>query len=363
MRYKIYYEPMYAYECKAILTNIVSGMSIKDEMEESIKKRSESLRSSIEPLFTKSLELEEYVKDNVCFNLPGYEESGHDMAEFLFKKWENADDAPINAIYYYDLLLSTGMDNKAVMIFSVINDDFYDGVWGMKEIEENIPPPFVDDKTFFEEVYKSQLDQKGKLKAMKLYYDFDSYRAYAHVLFQHLEDLLKSKISEYAADIKIHMDFIEEHLLANNVLFLENQISIEPNDDVLYHVYPGVYCANNLTFSPSSALPQIIIGISIFALEELFNDVEFDTEKAIQFLKCLSDNTKLTILQLLKNESLYGSQLAGKLDCTSANVSQHMNTLVNLGVVHIKKENNRVYFYLNKDAINGYLEAAKGLFI
>jgi len=40
-----------------------------------------------------------------------------------------------------------------------------------------------------------------------------------------------------------------------------------------------------------------------------------------------------------------------------------MNTLVNLGVVHIKKENNRVYFYLNKDAINGYLEAAKGLFI
>ena len=362
MRYKIYYEPMYAYECKSILTNIVSGISIKDEMEESIKRRSESLRSSIEPLFEKSLELEKYVKDNVCFNLPDYEESGYEMAEFLFKKWENAYAAPIDAIYFYDLLLSAGMDNKAIMIFYVISGDFFDGVWGLKEIEENIPPPYIDDKTFFEVIYKSPLDQKGKLMAMKLYYEFDSYRAYAHALLQHSEEILKRKISEYAVDIKEHMDFIEEHLLVNNAVSLKNQISIGANDDVLYHIYPSLYLANSLMMSPVNALSQIVIGISFFSLEELYNSAEYDNEKAIQFLKCLSDNTKLTILQLLKNESLYGSQLAEKLDCTSANISQHMNTLVDQGVVYIKKENNRVYFYLNKDVIHEHLEAAKGLF-
>jgi len=362
MRYKIYYEPMYAYECKSILTNIVSGISIKDEMEDSIKRRSERLRSSIEGLFQKSLEIEKYMKENVCLNLPGYEEDGQEIAEFLFNKWENAHDTPADAIYFYDLLLSAGIDNKAVMIFDLITSDFFEGVWGLKEIEDNIPPPVIDDRTFFEVVYKSQLDQQGKLRAMKLYYDFDLYRTYFHALLQHSEELLMSKISEYAVDIKDHMVFVEEHLLANNALSLKNQISIDPSDDVLYHVYPGIYRANSLTFSPTSALPQIIIGISIFALEELYSDVESGNENAIQFLKCLSDKTKQTILQLLKDESLYGSQLAEVLDCTSANISQHMNTLVNLGVVYIKKENNRVYFYLNKEAIHGHLDVAKELF-
>lgn len=362
MNYKIYYEPMYVYECKAILTNIVSEKSIKDELEESIMKRGERVRSSAESLFQKSLEIEEYMKENVCFSLPGYAESGQALAEFLFKKWESAYSVAVEAIYFYDLFLAIGIDNKAITIFYMISGDFLEGEWGLKGIEAGTPPPDIDDSEFFGLVYNSQLDHKEKLRAMKLYYEFDSYRAYAHVLLQHSEELLRSKMDEYVGDIKVHMDLVEKQLLEDNAILLNNNIRIGESGEVLHHVYPGMYLANSTTISVSNFLPYIIIGISVLALEKLYDNVEFDNEDAIQFIKCLSDNTKLTILQLLKNDSLYGSQLAEKLGCTSANISQHMNTLVNLNVVYIKKENNRVYFYLNKDEIHRYLEVAKGLF-
>ena len=362
MKYKLYYEPMYVFECKGILSNIISGISIKDEMEDSIRNRGERARSSVEPLFQSSLEVEEYMKENMCLNLPGYEENGQELAEFLFKKWDHAYRSAVDVIYLYDLLLSIGIDNKAVVICDMISGDFLESVWGLKEIELGEFPPAIDDNTFFGLVYDSQLNQEGKLKVLKFYFDFDSYCDYARALLQYSEGFLKSKIGEYAADIKVHMDFVEEQLLVNNAISFKNQVSIGESDDNLYHIYPGLYRANSITMNNSNFFPYIIIGISVNSLDKLCDNVEFDNEKAIQFLKCLSDNTKLTILQLLKNESLYGSQLAEKLGCTSANISQHMNTLVNLDVVYIKKDNNRVYFYLNKDAVHGHLEVAKGLF-
>jgi len=362
MKYKIYYEPMYANECKALLAHIVNGTSIRDEMEESVKECGESMRSSIELLFKKSLALEEYIKKNICLNLPNYEENGHEMAEFLLKKWEHANATPIDAIYSYDLLLSTSVDNKAIMIINTIGLDSMEKIWSVKEIEEGILPPSIDDTQFFGLINNSDLEQGEKLSALKLYYDFASYHAYASALLQHTEELLKSKIHEYATDIKAHMDFIEEDVLTNDTIYL-NKDSISINDQLLYHIYPSIYRANSLILNAMGLFPPYIIaGISVFSLAKLYNNAESDQYKATQFLKCLSDNTKQTILQLLKKESLYGSQLAEKLNCSGANVSQHMNTLLNLDVVYIKKENNRVYFYLDKEVIHKHLDTAKEMF-
>jgi len=365
MKNKIHYEPVYDLECSFILESMINGTSIKDEMEESIEKRNaEAIRPSVEEIFKKPLALEKFFKDNVCLNLPGYEENGAEMAKFLFKKWERSDTAPINAIQGYNLALAAGIDNKAIVILYTIDEDYMEkNIWGLQEMEAGTPPPFIDDSSFFGLINNSHLEQEGKLRALQLFYDFDKYRTYAQALLQHAEGLLKAKVGEYTKDIRAHMDILERDWLANDAANIKSILGFEINDGLLYNIYPGIYQTNSirLTATPISE-PYIIMGMGVLALKEVYDNAETDNEKAAQFLKCLSDGTKQTILQLLKNESLYGGQLAEKLNCSSANISQHMSALSNLGVIRYKKENNRVYFELNKDVIHSYLETAKGLF-
>ena len=366
MEYKIHYEPLYIHECRSILNNIVNGTTFKDDMEEFIEKRGlQSKRSAVEELFQKSIKLEKYFKEKICLNLPGFEETGQEMAELLFKKFKDSEDEdviPFDAFRSYDSLLSSGIDNKAAIILyglDILED------WGFKEMEMGNPPPLISDSEFFGFINKSYLEQEAKLRVLNLYFEFSTYHTYAHALLQHAEELLKNKVHEYANEIEVHMDFVEKNLLLNNSIFSKNRLDVLPSDDQIYHVYPGLYCVNDQTLSwvPQSSSPaNVIIGMAVFQLEKLSDSVELDNAKTTQFLNCLSDSTKQTILQLLRNESLYGSQLAEKLNCTGANISQHMSTLSNLGVVHAKKENNRLYFYLNKDVIHKYLEDAKGLF-
>ena len=364
MQYKIYYEPMYANECRAVLYNIINNTSIREDIEEVIEERGESTRSSVEFLFQKSLALEEYVKENLCLSLSGYEEKGKEMAEFLLGKWENAEQTPFDAICGYDLLLGGGIDNKAVMIMYAIGLAFMEQVYSVKDIETAIIPPNLSDAEFFSLINQSHLNQEERLKALDLYYNFSSYRDYAHALLKHVEELIKNKIKDYTDEIVNHMNFVENQLLTKQgVLLDEPKVDISAEDGLEYHIYPSVHQAISLTMSTSSLFsPYVLIGMGIYSMKDLSDGTDVEKERAIQFLKCLGDSTKQSILQLLKKESLYGSQLAEKLNCTGANISQHMHGLAKLDVVSLRKENNRVYFYLNKEAIHKHLDVVKEIF-
>ena len=364
MQYKLHYEPMYNNECRAILIHVLNNTSIRKEMENVIRDRGESTRSLIEPLFEKSIELEEHVKKHLCLALPGYEDKGEELAEFLLTKWEKAEEAPLDAICYYELLLKAGVENKAVLIMYIIGLGFMEQVYSAKDIEMGVIPPTLSDGEFFSYINQSPLNQEDRLKAMDFYYNFSMYREYSHLLLKHTEELLKDKIKSYANKIRNHMNSIEQHILTKNGVLVDNpKVSISEQDELTYQIYPSIYQPNSLIMSGSSLFsPYVIIGISFYLLDELRDRAKLDEEKAIQFLKSLSDNTKQTILRLLKEESLYGSQLAEKLDCTGANVSQHMNNLLKLDVVSVRKENNRIYYCLNKEAIHKHLDVVREMF-
>ena len=355
MKYKIHHEPLYVYECKALLENIVNGKSIRDEMDEFIKKRgASSVREKIEPLFQKAIELEDYVKEHIKVTKE---------MEFMCKKWEGMENAPIDAVIYYDQLLTAGIDNKAAVFLFGIDDTLLGDEWGLKDLEAGTPLPAISDIKFFSLLINSHLGQNEKLQVMQLFYEFDKYRAFTHDLLNQTEKLIKNKLPAFEAAIKTHMSYVEENLLANNAVTLRNVIGISTNDNMQYDIYPGIYKAHSVSMDVTGFIPPYVtIGMSAVDLWQIYDSIDSAGDKATQFLKLLSDSTKQTILKLLKNEPLYGSQLAEKLNCSSANVSQHMNALLELEVVHVQKENNRVYFHLNKEAIRKHFDAAKELF-
>jgi DNA-binding transcriptional ArsR family regulator len=82
-------------------------------------------------------------------------------------------------------------------------------------------------------------------------------------------------------------------------------------------------------------------------------------EQVCNGLKLLSDPSKFEILRYIKEKKAYGQEIAAELGLTTATISHHMNALMLQGLINIEKVDNRVYYQVNKDAINKLLEEAK----
>ena len=76
-------------------------------------------------------------------------------------------------------------------------------------------------------------------------------------------------------------------------------------------------------------------------------------------LKLLSDPSKFEILCFIRNKKAYGQEIASELKLTTATISHHMNTLMKLGLINIEKSDNKVYYQMNKEAVNYLLEVTK----
>ena len=95
-------------------------------------------------------------------------------------------------------------------------------------------------------------------------------------------------------------------------------------------------------------------GINFDILFNLSNGV-YDNVKLVRKLKILSDKSKFEILQLLKEKSMFGQEIAQKLKLTTATVSHHMNSLICANFVYMERKNGKTYFNPNNDEIKIFL--------
>ena len=109
---------------------------------------------------------------------------------------------------------------------------------------------------------------------------------------------------------------------------------------------------------------HLIVGIYLFNIIDIIgNTPEYESQNLQEFLKCIADGTKLSILRLLKNKPMYGSQLAEELNLTGATISHHLSAMLSLEIIYMEKKANRVYCSLNKEKIEQYLEDTKLLLL
>jgi DNA-binding transcriptional ArsR family regulator len=80
-------------------------------------------------------------------------------------------------------------------------------------------------------------------------------------------------------------------------------------------------------------------------------------------LKLLSDPSKFEILRFIRNNKAYGQEIAAELKLTTATISHHMNTLMKMGLINIEKSDNKVYYQMNKEAVNYLLEMTKSILL
>lgn len=79
-------------------------------------------------------------------------------------------------------------------------------------------------------------------------------------------------------------------------------------------------------------------------------------EFILSIMKNLSDSSRYKILKILSKEEGYGMDLARKLNLTTATISHHMSNLHLSNMVTIEKQENKVFYKLNKAVIKAALQ-------
>jgi len=356
MRYKVHNEPHYEYESLYLLANIINGKSIKDERDSMIEKRGNSFKSVITPFFKEAIELEKYIKKNLQLNMPGFE-STKQTAKFLFKEGLAPDMVLAQFTFAHEQMLQLGIDNKELAILAALNFDLMEKHFGVRNL------PFISHSDFFILLDCCQLSDHEKLDVLRLYHDFNEYHRYTNALLAQTKDLILDFMPGIDEEIVALMEKLTE-MLENGGKGLLDEANITLDDKHSFIIYPGIYKVN--TFSiwgmGFSDYYNMCVGKHCLAITKLFKEEKNEDKETEAFLKCLSDNTKLSILKLLKEGPMYGGQLAEILECTAANISHHASALLSLGIIRMEKESNKIYMHLDKEKIIQHIDDLKGLF-
>ena len=360
MQYKISYEPFYYYEAFMIIQSIINDQSIKEHLEKVVAKRGAVVRSELEPLFIDALALEDYIKGKLCFNLLGYENNGAEIAKFLFKLRGRTEEAPAAVFIRYEQLLKhCGIDNKRLAILAyVMEDRFFNENWDVN------PPILDDDKAFFEMLDAELTDSAEKFDIIKLCHNFDPYRDYVTKLIDQVTTLYKEKLPIFSDAITACMNYVETQLNENSAKFFKDKLRLTINDELIYTLCPSIYFISACMITTTRWDLHVIFGVHFFELSNLLaNKSACEVENIQDFLKCIADNTKLSIIQMLKNGPMYGSQIADELNLTTATISHHMSTMLKMHLVYVEKKNNRVYFDLDQKRLKQMLDNVQKLLV
>ena len=86
-----------------------------------------------------------------------------------------------------------------------------------------------------------------------------------------------------------------------------------------------------------------------------------DPRRIARIFKVLSVDTRVQILQLLKERVLCVGALAARLDVSSAAVSQHLRILRNADLVVPEKRGNFVHYRVNTETLEEWRQVADDL--
>lgn len=104
--------------------------------------------------------------------------------------------------------------------------------------------------------------------------------------------------------------------------------------------------------------PTLIWGLDILPLLK-HKQAGVSVDTICSSLKLLSDKSKFEILCYVSKQSAYGAQIAKELQLTTPTISYHMQALMNAGFIKFRKENNRLYYSLNREYLEEFLEMSK----
>lgn len=144
-------------------------------------------------------------------------------------------------------------------------------------------------------------------------------------------------------------DTYQENLNRYGEKYLENileKLIDEPlNAEENYIAFSYFYETSLLNSSTNRGGNFYLIG---FRFPEIFAADEEGILGSLEIFKSLADETRLNIISLLAEKTMYGNEIAERLNLTNATISHHVSKLLMNNIIQAHKEDNKLYFQLNK---------------
>lgn len=157
--------------------------------------------------------------------------------------------------------------------------------------------------------------------------------------------------------------FSETKPLVDSGRLLE-QLGIELHSDVADNTvfYPSIFIFNGLFIRESNNTPQMFLGLFFIPLM-MARQKNTDIKGHLEFLKILSDSTRLRALYALCNKDSYGQELAEKIGGTRNAMYYHLDKLFGFGLVNRKETEYRTLYTMNKKNVYDKLTALRDFLV
>lgn len=353
MRYIMSTELNYYFECLNISMNIFNGYTIANLKNDILKKYEGFItEEDLTPLFDGIEGLMEKI-ENETKDL--YKDK---RAELLFKKIKDKDlekEPYWFAFYLYEIRKcmekNTFMDAFVEYITTAFNNN---------EEEPNISTP----EELFEFINSLKCDAEYKMDLLTVFFHFDSLNIYINELVDAVQAILIREIPKFNNQISEQMKEILQEIKLKGPSIVHPLLGMKADSDDILNLYPMLSNPNAVTLVIMNypAVNIVYIGIAMYKTKKILEKAKKTTSKIEEFLKVLADSTKLAILKKLREDNYYNSQLANFLNLTSSTITHHMATLIELGLVTINKQGNRIYNHLDKKQFKAYTSDLSDMF-
>lgn len=216
-------------------------------------------------------------------------------------------------------------------------------------------------QSFVKTVQSLKLNDSEQLSLIYAFYNYD---ASIHELLNILKKIssqMLSIIHTLNSEDMFSLNDITENEINNFYKQKENQLLDNLiSDETTLHIYPSLCFFESYTFYIDNNSDHYLffgIGRTVNYLKKQYTDQK--DEKIIKFLSAISDPTKLEILKNIKHTPKYGQELAQALNLKNPTISYHMDALFQLQLIKINKVQKRLYYSLNKNALEDLIDLVK----
>lgn len=218
-------------------------------------------------------------------------------------------------------------------------------------------------------ILKMKLPDELKLNLQEMFWNREEHREKLFALLEKGIAFLHQFEEELQEEVERFYQYWKERLEKQSFFDYikeELQLDVGPNE-LGYEIWVSLIAVSRISYGreledDGSCKGKDIahVGTLVAAgINPLFNREKSEKELemyAADVLKVLSDRSKFEILSYIKDKSAYGSELAKYMGLTTATISHHMNALLLCGLVEMERENNRVFYRENKQAVEEVLE-------
>ncbi|KAB3527607.1 ArsR/SmtB family transcription factor [Alkaliphilus serpentinus] len=273
--------------------------------------------------------------------------------------------------HIYQFIMSYAFDHNEISVsrFILIIQGF-----SMEEFKEFYRQEMFNVKadTTIEEIKEkiSQHQDNNSISFLPTYKDFLTFEKEIHLIVPRIIQCLEA-ISAIYEDLNTEIKLLEEkyeevfkEYLSNQDSFAQ-QLYVIGKDTYDYtkkdvNVYINIFLENFVSFSIDSDKKYLHMIIGIGLRSRLIEDSQYHLE----FFKCLADQTKLNIIEMIASERVCARDIAKRLKLTKATISYHIGKLMMVGILKIDlQEGKKAYYQVQQDiiqkAFDGYMEKLK----